>query len=224
LNFLYAATPVWSWNAQGNPFGEQAPAGGLVMNLRFPGQYFDPESALHYNYFRDYESVTGRYVETDPIGLRGGLSIYSYVSSNPLLSIDPRGLAKLCCRGVMAYHLGALGFKHCYIIDNGGNTYGLAESGGLGISLINNLSNDSGGNCQECKPKPCIPGGSGTSASQDGCIRGAEATYPIGPYSASGPNSNTFAGYVARKCCAPVTPPIGAIGFGDPPPSPPPRH
>ncbi|WP_255251326.1 RHS repeat-associated core domain-containing protein, partial [Pseudomonas indica] len=60
--------------------------------LRFPGQLYDAHSALHYNYFRDYDPETGRYVESDPIGLRGGLNTYGYVYGNPLRFIDPFGL------------------------------------------------------------------------------------------------------------------------------------
>ena len=92
-----SATPVWSWSTQGNPFGEQAPTGSLAMNLRFPGQYFDPESGLNYNYFRDYEGGTGRYVESDPIGLRAGPSTYAYSGSNALIFSDPEGLDTYQC-------------------------------------------------------------------------------------------------------------------------------
>jgi RHS repeat-associated protein len=62
------------------------------MNLRLPGQYFDAETGLNYNYFRDYEPGTGRYVESDPVGLKGGVSTYSYVASQPTGRIDRWGL------------------------------------------------------------------------------------------------------------------------------------
>jgi len=92
-----SGTVVWRWES--DPFGSTAaqedPDGDLTSftyNLRFPGQYYDSESGLHYNYFRTYDPSTGRYLESDPIGLEGGLNTYVYVSSNPLLSIDPLGL------------------------------------------------------------------------------------------------------------------------------------
>ena len=61
--------------------------------LRFAGQVFDADTGLHYNYFRDYDPWTGRYIQSDPIGLEGGLNTYGYVGGNPLRFIDPKGLA-----------------------------------------------------------------------------------------------------------------------------------
>ncbi len=92
-------TVLWRWD--GEAFGDSLPnetvAGSLhklVMPLRFPGQYYyDAESGLHYNYFRDYSPGAGRYVESDPIGLKGGLNTYSYVGS-PIGYVDPYGLAR----------------------------------------------------------------------------------------------------------------------------------
>jgi len=86
------------WDAVYRPFGKtESIAGALTFNLRFPGQYYDAETKLHYNYFRDYDPKTGRYVESDPIGLGGGWNTYAYVGGNPVMRVDPRGLFKLDC-------------------------------------------------------------------------------------------------------------------------------
>ncbi|MCI5066633.1 DUF6531 domain-containing protein [bacterium] len=91
-------TVVWRWDS--TPFGigapDEDPDGDLVefvFPLRFPGQYFDPESHLHYNYFRDYDPQIGRYIEADPIGLGGGLNLYSYAEGNPITKFDLTGEA-----------------------------------------------------------------------------------------------------------------------------------
>lgn len=76
---------------------------------RFPGQYYDAESGLHYNTFRDYDPATGRYIESDPIGLEGGVNTYAYVGGNPLSSSDSWGLAaSICVRNPTALGCGPL--------------------------------------------------------------------------------------------------------------------
>jgi RHS repeat-associated protein len=67
----------------------------VTFNLRYPGQYFDKESNLHFNYFRSYDARTGRYTQADPIDLQGGWNKYGYVGGNPLGYIDPTGESAL---------------------------------------------------------------------------------------------------------------------------------
>jgi RHS repeat-associated protein len=95
-------TQIWKWDSE--PFGSTAanqdPDGNAVtftLNLRFPGQYFDSQTGTHYNYFRDYNPKTGRYLQSDPIGLAGGINTYGYVGASPLLWIDPLGLDVSVC-------------------------------------------------------------------------------------------------------------------------------
>ncbi len=90
---------VWRWDLNGEAFGDSAPnqdpdgdATPFVFDLRFPGQRYDSVTGLNYNYFRDYDPSVGRYTQSDPIGLDGGISTYGYVGGNPLNAIDPFGL------------------------------------------------------------------------------------------------------------------------------------
>ena len=88
-----AADKSVAWQAEYKPFGEVYGLDGTVENdFRFPGQYYDSETGYYYNYFRDYDPSIGRYLESDPIGLNGGLSIHVYVDGNPLTYNDPLGL------------------------------------------------------------------------------------------------------------------------------------
>jgi RHS repeat-associated protein len=88
---------VWRWDT--DPFGtvaaNQNPTGlgAFIFNLRFPGQYYQAETGLNYNYSRDYDPQTGRYVESDPIGLQGGINTYGYAFGNPIGRADPTGLS-----------------------------------------------------------------------------------------------------------------------------------
>ncbi len=92
------------WEAVRKPFGETTVVVNTIENnLGFPGQYFDAEAGLYQNYFRDYDASLGRYMESDPIGLRGGLNVFSYVSSNPLSYIDLLGLDAQKCLGCLTY-------------------------------------------------------------------------------------------------------------------------
>jgi len=93
---LTTASGTVVWSAQYTAFGKaELTASGVENNLRFPGQYYDAETGLHYNYHRYYDPSTGRYVTADPIGLRGGdANLFAYVANDPINWLDPFGLWK----------------------------------------------------------------------------------------------------------------------------------
>jgi RHS repeat-associated protein len=116
---------VWRWDS--DPFGTTAAnenpdgdATSFTYNLRFPGQYRDAETGLNYNYFRDYDPVIGRYIESDPIGLRGGLNPYVYAGTSPVLFVDPDGLL-FCTYQIDAHTLKCENNKGESLIISGGD-------------------------------------------------------------------------------------------------------
>ena len=127
----------WRWD-QADPFGTSAPnqnpasIGAFTYNPRFPGQFYDVESNLHYNYFRDYDPRIGRYTQSDPIGLAGGINTYAYVESRPTMMVDPLGLKGWYCQRPLGKPPGTQGpplLNHQYLCVTRAD--GSASCGGL---------------------------------------------------------------------------------------------
>jgi RHS repeat-associated protein len=118
---ILGAANVLAWKWDSDAFGttaanENPSALGIFnYNLRFPGQYYDKETLTHYNYFRDYNPKTGRYIESDPIGLKGGINTFAYVKNNPITKIDPNGL-------------GPLSFGACTVANGGYQVYSFRQT------------------------------------------------------------------------------------------------
>lgn len=84
------------WSAQNRPYAQGVTVSNSApLNIGFPGQYYDAETGLWNNGFRDFDAVSGRYVESDPLGLSGGVNTYVYAANDPVSGIDPSGLATL---------------------------------------------------------------------------------------------------------------------------------
>ena len=139
----HLGTPILITNTTGNkvwegeflPFGEAYSISGTVTNnLRFPGQYYDAETGLAQNGKRDYDSTGGRYIEKDPIGLKGDINPYVYAKANPLRLTDPRGLAVVYdCYRPLDHGLWFLQYHRYLLIDGAG--WGLTTAdGSMGLT------------------------------------------------------------------------------------------
>lgn len=91
---------IWTWDAKNEIFGNSPPnqdpdldGTAFAFDMRHPGQRFDSTNGMVYNYFRDYDPGTGRYLQSDPIGLQGGINTYVYAFNAPASEYDPYGLA-----------------------------------------------------------------------------------------------------------------------------------
>lgn len=157
-------TVVWRWesDAFGTTLPNEDPDGDskkTTINLRFPGQYFDAESGLHYNLNRYYFPQLGRYISSDPIGLAGGVNTFGYVGGNPLSVVDPMGLWSV----TFGAYLGAGG--QITFGNDGGNGY---MTGRVGLGLGGGISYTPDGGIPGPVPKDPSAGGVVLSCSAKG--------------------------------------------------------
>jgi RHS repeat-associated protein len=230
---------VWRWDQQ-EAFGVNVPdenpsgLGGFEFPLRYAGQYFDKETNLRYNLFRDYDPSIARYVESDPIGLEGGLNTYAYVRGNPLVFYDPDGLeVRFICRRLGIGERNP--FQHCFVYvtcptEGWTSTLSLYAGNGLwprfGYRAANegpdNPNAPSQFNQPVSPPNQCL----GDPCAYEKAIIRRFNSFQSGlvPYSALGPNSNSFAaGLITGNQYGGVLPagapgPIVAPGIGMPHP------
>ena len=111
--FATNSTGAVVWTNTYLPFGGVRTTTGIPIEARFPGQWFQSESGLYQNWMRDYDPTTGRYLQTDPLGLVDGASVYGYAGQSPMMNMDPRGE----CFGPAAPLLPACIFLAAFIYD-----------------------------------------------------------------------------------------------------------
>ncbi len=207
------------WRVEHRPFGDveslydYTPI-GIESNLRFPGQYFDSESGLHQNYFRDYDPEIGRYREPDPIGLAGdGPNLFVYVLDNPMNTGDRSGLrSRICC-----WPLKGIPGRHCFVeIEREGRSTTCSLRGGrfddFGERRTGFVRRDT--DLSMIGESDCGPWSPDCA---DECVIQAAKAYanPSKYRVLLGPNSNTFAGTLARACNL-VPPSVGGkVGWSD---------
>ncbi|WP_159104355.1 RHS repeat domain-containing protein [Sneathiella glossodoripedis] len=146
------------WDASFLPFGEEdSILGSAVNDNRFPGQRLSPETGLHYNYWRDYDPTTGRYLQSDPIGLAGGINTYGYVHGNPVNYVNPDGkiaLETVVVVGGGAIIVGEAIRQHCLKTKCGQR---MADSLQGLVDELNTLLNESSDDDQDEEVAQCPP-------------------------------------------------------------------
>ena len=163
---LTDASQATVWDGVFDPFGEEVALTGLAATpRRFPGQYADDETRFSYNFLRDYDPTLGRYIESDPIGLNGGLNTYTYVRNNPTARIDPSGRQEAamvtCFSGPNPICIGATAVTACKWAVIGAITLG-------GIILLDEAIDDTGTPTTESEEGNGPPPNNGDAAKHGG--------------------------------------------------------
>ena len=167
------------WALEARPFGDsENVTGTATLNLRFPGQYYDDESGMNYNYLRTYRPELGRYMKTDPVGLAGGTpNLYEYAFNNPVNWVDPLGLTgeqkkKDCPKCSDSPDDAAKKWCKAPYGDTGRTNWSVSmandieycsyickkQEGGKDCYFSTPAKPGSSHNPDQCRPKPCPPG------------------------------------------------------------------
>lgn len=187
------------WRASNRPFGRTAVAGTLAnFNVGYPGQYFDSETGLWHNQHRYYDESLGRYTQSDPIGLAGGINTYAYVGGNPVHNIDPEGLSDINLFSTS---------ENNYIAANRWNPSGVFSVAGHGNPMIMTVGGPNGPRITPRQLADMIKSNKkykeGQAVMLGSCNTGND-----------GPNgSPSFAQELANLLKAPVTSPQGTAWF-----------
>ncbi|MCI1278363.1 MAG: hypothetical protein LKG23_05190 [Nitrospira sp.] len=190
-----ATAKSYRYDAYGNILDSP---GTVDQPYTYTGRELDSETGLYYYRSRYYDSLTARFLRPDAIGFSGGINFYAYVANNPVRFNDPYGLkSRVCCKKIP--YIGLVGFRHCYIdTEKDGKRTSTGLIGGLFSgqpygtgNIYYNNDFDRGGACGEWNE----------SCGTDDCVKKQAEGYPNpSEYDLLGPNSNTFAGTVARGC------------------------
>lgn len=125
------------WQADYQPFGKADIQIDTIGNsFRFPGQFYDAETGFHYNYHRYYDPTIGRYLTPDPIGLTGGINLYTYADLDPIKLVDPFGMfnSSRVFWGVAEASAGGLGIGLAVATEY--FTVGAGTAAAVGLSAI----------------------------------------------------------------------------------------
>ena len=174
-------------------------AKAISNNLRYPGQYWDAETGLHYNDRRYYDPETGRYLSSDPIGFEGGINLYAYAAAAPGRYTDPTGEFIPCL---------LINYARCNVMCN-------AESA-LGDAFMNCGEVNWAQNAKDCL-KSCLWS---MLPIPDPCGRfGKLFSVAVGAFGAAGGGDNSFTGetlvHVRDRQGKPALRPIADIKVGD---------
>ncbi len=208
---------IWEWSSKSEVFGNQAPSNdpdgdgvAFELALRFPGQQATDASGMFYNYQRDYDPAVGRYSQSDPIGLTGGLTTYAYVGGNPISLVDPLGLqAQSSCpeeeKTCSCPTYGDRYMKHLdeYLINVG--PYASALAGGLWPKSLSPATGGRGPLLGSKNPLTSVPRGFGVPGAGSTAVRVGSAGIGVATVAVGFYNVGVFGSglaYAAPSYCS----------------------